>query len=103
MQGNIVRQILSNYYVDVVLISCTALEVDGGVFDSNEEEAELKRLLVNRGQKTILLADHTKFGCVGFSKLADIKEIDTVITDQKPSQEWLELLADSHVEVVYPL
>ena len=33
----------------------------------------------------------------------DIKEIDTVITDQKPSQEWLELLADSHVEVVYPL
>ena len=58
---------------------------------------------LEQGNKIYLLADHTKFGCVGFSKLADIKEIDTVITDQKPSQEWLELLADSHVEVVYPL
>ena len=62
----------------------------------------LKYLQKNH-HKIYLLADHTKFGCVGFSKLADIEEIDTVITDQKPSQEWLELLADSHVEVVYPL
>lgn len=102
MQGNIVRQILSNYYVDVVLISCTALEVDGGVFDSNEEEAELKRLLVNRGQKTILLADHTKFNKVAFVRVLDYSQIDVVITDRNPGQEWSEMLQAKGVRLIYP-
>lgn len=102
MQGNIVRQILSNYYVDVVLISCTALEVDGGVFDSNEEEAELKRLLVNRGQKTILLADHTKFNKVAFVRVLDYSQIDVVITDRNPGQEWGEMLQAKGVRLIYP-
>lgn len=102
MQGNIVRQVLSNYYVDVVLISCTALEVDGGVFDSNEEEAELKRLLVNRGQKTILLADHTKFNKVAFVRVLDYSQIDVVITDRNPGQEWSEMLQAKGVRLIYP-
>lgn len=101
MQGNIVRQILSNYYVDVVLISCTALEIDGGVFDSNEEEAELKRLLVNRGQKTILLADHTKFNKVAFVRVLDYSQIDVVITDRNPGQEWSEMLQAKGVRLIY--
>ena len=102
MQGNIVRQVLSNYYVDVVLISCTALEVDGGVFDSNEEDAELKRLLVNRGQKTILLADHTKFNKVAFVRVLDYSQIDVVITDRNPGQEWEEMLQAKGVRLIYP-
>ena len=61
--------------MDIVLISCTALEVDGGVFDSNGEVAELKRLLVKRGQRIILLADHTKFNKVAFVKVLDLSGI----------------------------
>lgn len=102
MQGNIVRRILSDYYVDVVLVSCTAMEADGGVFDSNEEEAELKRLLVQRGQKTILLADHTKFNKVAFVKVLDFAQIDTIITDQRPAEEWVELFREKGVKLVYP-
>ena len=102
MQGNIVRQVLGNYYVDVVLISCTALEVDGGVFDSNEEEAELKRLLVKRGQRIILLADHTKFNKVAFVKVLDFSQIDTVITDRKPAQEWIDKFQEKEVRLISP-
>lgn len=102
MQGNIVRKILSDYYVDIVLISCTALEIDGGVFDSNEEEAELKRILVDRGQKTILLADHTKFNKVAFVRVLDFSELDMVITDREPSQEWKEMFCEKGIKLLYP-
>lgn len=102
MQGNIVRKILNDYYVDIVLISCTALEIDGGVFDSNEEEAELKRILVDRGQKTILLADHTKFNKVAFVRVLDFSELDMVITDREPSQEWKEMFCEKGIKLLYP-
>lgn len=102
MQGNIVRKILKDYYVDVVLISCTALEVDGDVYDSNEEEAELKRVLVDRGQKIILLADHTKFNKVAFVRVLDFAKLDMVITDQKPSSDWIEMFKEKGIELLYP-
>lgn len=102
MQGNIVRKILSDYYVDIVLISCTALEIDGGVFDSNEEEAELKRILIDRGQKTILLADHTKFNKVAFVRVLDFSKLDMVITDREPSQEWKDMFCEKGIKLLYP-
>lgn len=103
LQGGAAKNMVQEYHLEMVFMSCKGISKDGGIFDSHEVEIEMKKALLEQGNKICLLADHTKFGCVGFSKLADIKEIDTVITDQKPSQEWLELLADSHVEVVYPL
>ena len=103
LQGGAAKNMVQEYHLEMVFMSCKGISKDGGIFDSHEVEIEMKKALLEQGNKIYLLADHTKFGCVGFSKLADIKEIDAVITDQKPSQEWLELLADSHVEVVYPL
>lgn len=102
LQGGAAKNMVQEYHLEMVFRR-NGISKDGGIFDSHEVEIEMKKSLLEQGNKIYLLADHTKFGCVGFSKLADIREIDTVITDQKPSQEWLELLADSHVEVVYPL
>ncbi|MBS6397657.1 MAG: DeoR/GlpR transcriptional regulator [Clostridiales bacterium] len=102
MQGNIVRRTLKDYYVDIVLISCTALEAGGGVFDSNEEEAELKRLLIERGQKVILLADHTKFNKVAFVRVMDFGKLDMVITDREPSLEWQNVFKEKGVKLLCP-
>lgn len=102
MQGNIVRKILADYYVDIVLVSCTAVEIDGGIFDSNEEEAELKRVLINRGQKVILLVDHTKFNKVAFVRVFDFEKLDMVITDREPSQEWKDMFDEKGIKLLYP-
>lgn len=102
MQGNIVRKILNDYYVDIVLISCTAIDLAGGVFDSNEEEAELKRILVEKGKKIILLVDHTKFYKMAFARLMGFDRVDMVITDREPSEEWKKVFEENRVELLYP-
>ncbi|MCD8371212.1 MAG: DeoR/GlpR family DNA-binding transcription regulator [Clostridiales bacterium] len=102
MQGKIVRRILSEYYVDIILVSCKALEMEGGIFDSNEEEAEIKRALIERGQKIILLADHSKFDRVAFVRLLDFDKIDMIVTDREPSEEWKKKLAEKGIELLFP-
>ncbi len=102
MQGNIVRRVLNDYYVEVVLISCKALEIDGGVFDSNDEEAELKKALISRGQKVILLVDHTKLNKVAFVKVLDLDQLDMVITDQEPEEDWKKILKEKNIKLKYP-
>ena len=103
LQGGAAKNMVQEYHLEMVFMSCKGISGDGGIFDSHEVEIEMKKSLLEQGNKIYLLADHTKFGCVGFSKLAEIKEIDAVITDQKPSQEWLDLFADRQVEVISPL
>lgn len=102
MQGNVVRRILSDYYVDIILTSCKALDIDGGIFDSNEEEAELKKILMERGQKIILLADHTKFNKVAFVKVLGFDKLDMVVTDKEPSKEWKALFKEKNIKLLYP-
>ena len=46
-------------------------------------EASLNRVMMKTAQKTIVLADSSKFQRRGFSKIADMDEIDHIITDSK--------------------
>lgn len=102
MQGQVVRKILSDYYVDIALISCKALDLKGGIFDSNEEEGELKKLMAERGQKIILMADHTKFDRVAFVRILDLGRLDVLVTDQEPAQEWRAVCREKGVKLLYP-
>lgn len=102
MQGGIARGTIQEYHLDLVLLSCKGISLEGGVFDSHELEADVKKTLLERGNKAILLADHTKFGRVAFMKLTELEAIDMVVTDRKPSEDWLRLFHRSHIEVYYP-
>ena len=101
MQGRIARDVLRSLYADIVILSCKALSMTGVIFDSNEDEAEIKKIMAERGQKIILLADHSKFDKVAFVKLTDIEKLDVLVTDREPSDEWKNLLHDKNVTLIY--
>lgn len=102
MQGSIVRKVLESLYVDIVLLSCKALNLTDGIFDSNEDEAEIKKLMIERGQKIILLADHSKFNKAAFVKVTGFEKLDVLITDREPSDEWKALLHERNISLLYP-
>ena len=51
---------------------------------------------------TVLLADHRKFDRSGFVSLGRLEEIDRLITDRTPSEEWRQRLNDSKVQLDCP-
>ncbi|MDO3413377.1 DeoR/GlpR family DNA-binding transcription regulator [Saccharibacillus sp. CPCC 101409] len=91
---------IERYNADVALLGCKALSMHGGICDSNEAEAELKLLMRRQANKVILLADHSKFDRLAFIRLFDFGEIDFVVTDRKPAEEWTEFLRGRGVTVV---
>ncbi|MDO4475168.1 MAG: DeoR/GlpR family DNA-binding transcription regulator [Lachnospiraceae bacterium] len=103
MQGSIARNTINEYYLDYVLISCTGMSLDGGIFDSNEEEAAIKRVLIQRGQKIILMVDHTKFDKYAFVRVLGFDQLEAVVTDRKPDDEWLELFEEKGIDLYYPM
>lgn len=102
LQGVIARNTLMNYHVDYVLTSCRGICLWEGCFDSREGETELKQLMISRGQKAIMLADHTKFDHPSFVKYCGFHQIDVLVTDKKPEGEWVEVFKEYNIRLIHP-
>ncbi len=101
-QGVIARNTLQDYNMDIIMVSCKGLQLTSGIFDTSEDEAELKRIMASRGQKVFLLVDHSKFDQVAFAKLFDLQTVHTVVTDCKPRDEWVEYFMSHNIQLLYP-
>lgn len=76
--------------------------MNGGLCDSNEAETELKVLMQQQASKVVLLADHSKFDRIAFIRLFSFDKVDYIVTDQRPSEEWMEFLAKYQISLLYP-
>lgn len=99
--GSAAQNALKNYYVNMAVISCKGLSLDKGIMESNEPESEFKRKMIEQAEIVVLLADHTKFNKTGFVKLLDFNEIDYIITDCEPANDWLELFKTHNIKVIF--
>ena len=100
--GILTQRVLENYNTEYAMISCKAVNMNGGVYDSNEEEAVLKQCMIKHAAKTILLVDSSKFDRVAFAHITDFEQIYMLITDKKPSQTWCDFLEEKGVKLVFP-
>ena len=82
---------LGAFNVEKAIISCKGLDMKKGITDGNELFSQAKQTMLKSAKQCILAADHTKFDKIAFSRICDVHDIHIVVTDEKPSQEWLEL------------
>lgn len=94
-------QAINNHYVDKVILSCKAIDMEKGIMESSELEVDVKRAMVKAGKIIILAVDHTKFNHASMVKLFDFTAIDIVVTDLKPSKEWLKFFQQMNIKCFY--
>jgi DeoR/GlpR family transcriptional regulator of sugar metabolism len=101
LQGPITQSTIQKYNVDLALVSCKGMDINKGILDSNEAEAEIKRTMIKQASRVMLVIDHSKYDKTSFVKLFEFENIDYIITDQKPREEWIELLNSYNIEIIY--
>ena len=79
--GNYAESILSNFFCSKLFLGVDGIDLDFGITTTDMREANLNQVMMRTAQKTIVLADSSKLGRRGFSKIADMDEIDLIITD----------------------
>lgn len=101
LRGQIAKENIKKYHVDILLISCKGVDLEKGVTDSNEGEAIVKKVMVGQASEVALFADHHKLNKMAFTHLLDLKEIDYLVTDQKPDDEWIRFCEENQIRLVY--
>jgi DeoR/GlpR family transcriptional regulator of sugar metabolism len=84
-----------------VICSCRGLDTTLGVTDSNENDSLIKQAMIASAERRILAVDAEKFDKKSFVKVCDVKDIDIIVTDSKPSEKWQSFCSDNSVKIVY--
>lgn len=90
---------LSQYIVDKAFIGVFGI-TPKGITTSLEDDGHVVRKMIEQAEEVIVLADHTKFGRNGYFKYAELAEIDLIITDQLPTEDFMELFERHQIRVI---
>ncbi|GAA3511356.1 DeoR family fructose operon transcriptional repressor [Streptosporangium album] len=93
-------QQLSQLHVDVAFMATNGCSVAKGLTTPDPAEAAVKRAMIACAQRSVLLADHTKFAGSYLARFATLSEIDMIITDMEISPDLAATLAASGPEIV---
>ena len=94
------RMIKENFAANKFFFSCRGVTLSRGLVDSTEDEAELKRAMLERSESVIFLGDHYKMGKMGIPVICPIDKIDKFVTDVELDSEWREALEEADVSII---
>jgi DeoR family transcriptional regulator of aga operon len=97
-------RMLDNFCCSKLFLGVDGIDPEYGLSTTHIQEACLNQAMIAAATKTIVLADSSKFGRRGFSKICNMSDIDWVITDSGISPKMLEAIEEQGVKVtIVPL
>ena len=101
LQGQLAKTNITKYNVSLALISCKGVSIEKGVQDTNESEAEIKKAMLAQADEVALLVDSSKFDQSAFVSLIGLDKVNYIITDSRPSEDWVTYCEDHEIQLIY--
>jgi len=98
--GNSACRRIKEINANIAFISCRGINMDKGVTEASEEEAEVKRAMLFSSERTFLLCDSKKFGRVLTYHICALTSLNTLISDVEPPAELYNVLKEIGVDIV---
>jgi len=92
-------QSINQYFVDVAFISCRSISLENHITDSNEYLAQVRQHIIERSNKTFVVADYSKFGRTSFYHICHFSKIHAIVTDKPLDQDWHTTLNKYNVQL----
>lgn len=93
---------ISRIHTDVSFISCSGVDLNAGFTDADIEQSKLKAQMRKNSKVVVMLADNTKFNKTFMFTDFKFNEIDYLITDKMPPEDYLQKITDSGCKVIFP-
>lgn len=90
---------IGQFRVRLAFLSIAAIDAGDGFMDFHLSEAEFSRVVIERAERTVIVADRSKFGRRALVRVAGLDAVDMLITDAEPPAPFPRLLAEAGVEV----
>ena len=77
------------------------ITIDAGISGGDVVTVGFAKLVLKRASQVIFVGDHTKFDNPALYKIADIEQLDYIVTDTHPSNQWHRLAKEKGIKLIY--
>jgi len=95
--GPICERMLQSVSADMVIMGIHGIS-PSGISDSNSLNVGSIRAMIKAARRVTVVADHTKFGRDAMLHVADLDEVDSIVTNRELSAEYQSMLRTKDVE-----
>lgn len=99
--GSTAQEQLSQYQANRAILSVDGISPTGGITTYHAEEAILDRMMIEGASHTLIVADSSKIGRVGFSRVCECSPALTLVTNKCESLEIIEQLNECGLQINY--
>jgi DeoR/GlpR family transcriptional regulator of sugar metabolism len=92
--GPLAERSLETYHVNKAFLSCKGIHLKNGISESTESQGIVKKKMIDIADTVFMLVDYSKFGIQAFAKVADLREMDMIITDPKTEKRYIDELRE---------
>lgn len=98
--GEEAAESVSKYNIQKAFLSATGVSLEHGFTNSTYGEYQVKRAAVSASSKIIMLLDSSKFGAVSMKTFCGFEDVDVLITDSQPLEEYGQVLNENKIELI---
>jgi DeoR family transcriptional regulator of aga operon len=99
VSGYFIEPMLSQFSCSKLFLGVDGIDLNHGCTTSSIEETVANQHMIKAAQRTIILADSSKFGKRGFGRICHFDKVHQIITDDKVNEKFIRQLDDHGVEV----
>lgn len=81
--GSFVDSVLRSIWLDLAFVGVHAISASTGGLTANEDEAYVNRLMAERAEQAVVVADSSKYGRRSFASVGGTEVFQSIITDSK--------------------
>ena len=87
-------------YFKTAFLGFCSITSDGLITTNSVNDLEIKKMIIQRSEKSIVLIDSSKIVTPQFFQLGTIYEIDLIITDNKIPKNFIDCCKENQVELI---
>jgi len=100
VNGDICRENISRFHVDLYFLSCNGVSLTSGITDFGVDEVSTKRAILRHAKRVILVCTSDRFDVTSLLSVCDLHLPDCIITDSQLSGHVRAVYESNHVRIV---
>ncbi len=95
-------EFIDKFHMDYGIIGINSIDDDGDLWDYGQVEIRLSQATIKNSDRTILVADGSKFGKKALCRMGHVGDVDVLVTDTLPAPQFSTLFEKTNVKVYHP-
>lgn len=97
--GTMTENFLREIRVDIAFIGVDGLDILGGATIANFSEVGVKKLMMESALRSVIVADHSKFGRIALARICSLQEADMILTDDGVDEEIMQKIKKMQLDI----